>query len=230
MCEQTFFCIFAHYLKYDNNMQKYSASDLIKKSSRQIVFLRNKKERIATAMQRKGIEFQSKITNDVRLSNKGIVAEELRGSYSYDDVTIFFCVDLFANDCFFEVKSVFDDDGNNSLEYEEWYLKNSILQCALYKSLLMLGDNDCLFTPKFRIREGFEYKAQPVNKLNDYFLIFGDVAKYKIEVDNPMEIINFYKKKINSLCDYDTATVFDNMYKRKEFETLSNHFKYTIVE
>lgn len=212
-----------------NNQIKYSASDLIKKSCRQIVFLRNKKEQIISAMQRKGVQFQSKITEEVRLSNKGEVAEELRGSYSYNDIVIFFCIDLYANDCFYEVKSIFDRDGNESTTYEDWYLNNSLLQCALYKSLLMLGDNDCLFTPKFRLKEGFEFKAQPINKLNDYFLIFGNVAKYKIDIINPIEIINFYKEKISSLENYDVATIFDNKYKRKEFKLLKKYFKYTEI-
>jgi len=211
-----------------DNITKYSASDLVKKSSRQMVFLRNKREQIASAMQRKGIKFQSKVTEEEKAINKGKVAEELRGSYSYDNIVIFFCIDMFANDSFYEIKSIFDKEGNECNTYEDWYLYNSLLQCALYKSLLMLGNNDVLFTPKFRLKEGFEFEAQPVNKMNDYFLIFGNIAKYKVTVIDPLKIVEFYKAKIKSLENYDTATIFDNNYKRKEFETLLPYFTYTI--
>lgn len=210
-----------------DNEIKYSAADLIKKSCRQMVFLRNKKEQIVSAMQRKGVQFQSKITEEIKEQNRGEVAEELRGSYSYDNKTIFFCVDLYFNECFYEVKSIFDKDGNVSDTYDEWYLNISALQCAFYKSLLMLGDNGRLFTPKFRIREGFEFKAQEINKFNDYFLIFGNVGKYKIEVSDPEAIIDFYKYKIESLVDYDTASIFDYKYKRKEFDILKEYFSFT---
>jgi len=210
-----------------DNQIKYSAADLIKKSCRQIVFLRNKKEQIVSAMQRKGIQFQSKITNEIKEQNKGEVAEELRGSYSYNNKTIFFCIDLYFNECFYEVKSIFDEDGNVSDIYDDWYLNNSLLQCAFYKSLLMLGDNDKLFTPKFRLREGFEFKVQEINKLNDYFLIFGNVGKYKIDVLDPEAIVDFYKYKIESLEDYNAASAFDAKFKRKEFDILKEYFSFT---
>lgn len=212
------------------NLVKYSASDLIKKSCRQIIFLRNKKEQIISRMQLKGTQFQSKISEEIKILNKGIIAEELRGVYNYDNITIFFCIDLYVNNCFYEIKSIFDKNGNESLEYEDWYLNNSLLQCAFYKSLLMLGENNTLFTPKFRLKEGFEFKAQPINKYNDYFLIFGNVEKYKIEVTNPEEIIYFYKQKIEHLKNYDCATIFDSKYKRKEFDFLKKYFKYTIYK
>ena len=209
---------------------KYSASDLIKKSCRQIVFLRNKRQQIATSMQNKGIKFQSKITDDIKQLNSGRAAEELRGQYLAGDILIFFCVDIFADNKFYEVKSIQDKDGNITTEYPQWYLESSLLQCALYKSLLIEGNNDVLFTPKFRIKEGFEYVAQPVDKFGDYFLIFGDVAKYQITVNDSTSIIDFYLDKIEHCANYDLATKFDNNYKRKEFELLSQFFDYKIVK
>lgn len=211
------------------NLIKHSAADLLKKSAMQIVFLRNRKERYATKMQEIGNEYQSKVSNDDKYKNKGLYAEELRGSYSFDNNVIFFCIDMISDGNFFEIKSIQDKEGNITDEYPEWYLNNSLLQCAFYKSMLILGDNKTLFTPKFRIKEGFEYKAMEVEPTNDYTLLFGDKLKFKVDVKKPQAIIDFYKNKIEHLENYDTAKEYDNQFKFKDFDVLKKCFKYTEI-
>jgi hypothetical protein len=209
---------------------KYSAADLLKKSAMQLVFLRTKKERYATKMQINGNAFQSKVSNDDKYKNKGVFAEELRGSYSFDKNVIFFCVDMISDGIFYEVKSIQDKDGNLTNDYPEWYLNNSILQCAFYKSLLIEGNNNTLFTPKFRIKEGFEYKAMDVDINSDYILLFGENLKFKVDVVDSKKIIEYYINKVNSLKDYETAKNYDYSHKFRDFSLLKNYFNYTEIK
>lgn len=203
---------------------KYSAGDLVKRSAAQLVFLREKLESILTARMLKGEKFQSKVVKDESLSN--VVADEMRGCYAYNDIEIFFCIDMIKNGNFYEIKSVFDKNGNDSLEYDDWYLNSSLLQCAFYKSLLLKMEGNKLYTPKFRIKEGYKKISIEINKNNPYYLIFGKIGIWEIKVINPDEIINFYKDKISHLKYMEDAKIFDLKFKHKEFELLNPYFQY----
>jgi hypothetical protein len=213
-----------------NDVIKYSAADLLKKSAMQLVFLKNKKEKIATKYQLKGNDFQFKVSDNEKSKNKGFFAEELRGSYSNENSIIFFCVDMISDGVFYEIKSIQDRDGNLTNEYPKWYLESSLLQCAFYKSLLIEGNNKTLYTPKFRLKEGFEFKAMDVDVNSDYVLIFGEKLKYKITVNSPKEIIEYYLNKINHLNNYEQAKAYDSKFKFKDFYYLSTFFEYTEIK
>lgn len=209
---------------------KYSAADLVKRSAAQIVYLINKRQVIYNWMIEKGMEFQSKIVKDESLAN--IVAEEMRGCYSYESlendnkIDIFFCIDMIKNGCFYEIKSVLDQEGNDTTEYPEWYLRSSVLQCAFYKSLLLRMEGNVLFTPKFRLKEGYKKAALEVDVNAPYYLIFGNVGTFEIEVKNPDKIIDFYKNKISYLSSLGIARIFDGYHKWKEFDELQEFFSY----
>lgn len=96
---------------------KYSASKLIKCSAAQIVYFKNRAEHFLNRQLLLGEQYQSKIIKDESLAN--IVADEMRGCYAYNNIEIFFCVDMIKNGEFYEIKSIFDDNGNETLEYPE---------------------------------------------------------------------------------------------------------------
>jgi len=208
--------------------KKFSAADLIKCSARQMVYLANKKERIASYLQMKGVEYQSRIVADEK--NHGIVADEMRGCYNCsldgDDITIFFCIDMVKDGKFYEIKMNNDIDGNVRTDYEPWYFQISLLQCAFYKSLLLKMHDHTLYTPKFRIKEGFEKAALQINPEWDYILKFGEIGEFVVDVVNPDKIIDFYKNKIANITDYDAATDFDREFKHKEFKHLEKYIVY----
>lgn len=215
----------------------FSASDLIKRSCAQIVYLHNKQKQIYTDMMQNGTKYQEKIIDEEKIKNQ--VADELRGCYTYSNINekfinkpilfhIFFCIDMLKNNEFYEIKSILDENGNNITTYPQWYFNNSLLQCAFYKSLLMNLDTDKLYTPKFRIKEGYKKQCIQINNNANYYLKFGDVGLYQIDVLNPEKIIEFYKNKINHIYfyDYDIARKFDYQFKWKEYDFLNQYFTY----
>ena len=207
---------------------KYSASELVKRSSMQLVYLREKNMRILTKMMANGTAYQSHIVKDESLAN--IVAEEMRGCYTYDDNQIFFCIDMIKNGDFYEIKSVLNESGEDADEYDEWYLNSSLLQCAFYKSLIMRMDSDILFTPKFRVKEGYKKTYLKIDKNANYYLKFGKIGEYKVDVTDPDKLIDFYKNKINSLTDYYSAKNFDIEFKHKEFGLLEKYFTWEKIQ
>lgn len=203
-------------------IENISASDLIKRSAKQLVYLRLKKEKIHNWMMERGVEYQHKVVKDESLQNT--VTEELRGCYPYKNYNIFFCIDMLKDSAFYEIKSIFDEEGNPTLVYDDWYLNQSILQCAFYKSLIMKMPSTILYTPKFRIKEGYKKISVDVKREWPYYLMFGEVGVYEVQVLDPDSIIDFYINKIESLGDYTSAGCFDSKYKWKEFDELKNYF------
>lgn len=210
-------------------INRYSASELIKRSAAQLVYFRRTgtKPQITENM-KIGESYQYKVS-DTERKNGHKVADEMCGCYTFGENAIYFCIDIVREDCFVEVKSVFDESGKDSLTYPEWYFESSILQCAVYKSLLMNMDGDTLVTPQFRLNEGCEYKTLKAERSLPYLLKFGSVGVYRVDVTDSKRIIKFLKDKINALKDYDTARAFDTKYKHKEFNLLRDCFTYKKV-
>ena len=148
------------------------------------------------------------------------------GCYTYGDTAIYFCIDIVREDCFVEVKSVLNENREDCLTYPTWYFEQSILQCAIYKALLMNMDGNTLVTPKFRLDAGYADRSIEVNKSMPYTLQFGGVGNYVVNVKDDTRLINFLKDKIKALKDYDTATAFDAKYKHREFDLLKDCFTY----
>lgn len=113
---------------------------------------------------------------------------------------------------------------NKDKEVPEWYLNSSLLQCAFYKSLLLLS-NGMLVTSTFYVNLGNPKLDVNVNILMEYHLLFGE-DEYIINVSKPKEIVDFFVNKAYALSTWDDARSFDQMFKRKEFEHLKNCFTY----
>ena len=191
----------------------FSAKDLCSKSAMQIKYLRdNPNKRTVTQNMLNGSEFQKSIFH----SNSKALYSEMVGCYTTFDneIKIYFSNDIITNKSIIEVKYV---SGN----YEDWFLENSILQCAFYKSLIMMGCTS-LKTASF-VNE--PKKMIKISRDIDYYLKFGDRI-FKIEVIHPEGIFGFFLCKAKHTMNYDDAKKFDEMYKRKEFNTLSKFFNY----
>lgn len=201
---------------------QFSASDLIKKSAAQIKYLQLRRElyrkRLTENCQR-GVNYQAKMACKLE------AAEEYRGTYCQNDIVIYFCNDLVTARKIVEVKSVVG-------AVESWYFESSLLQTAFYKAMLMLS-NGWLFTPKFRIKEGYARNKIQVNPLIDYHLLFGN-KEYKIiipTIEDAKIIVDFFVQKASIIAkgSWDEARSFDSKYKFKQYEALNNHFKYNLV-
>ena len=191
----------------------FSAADLVKKSAAQIKYLRDKMVSIHTWKMEHGIEYQREIAEQKEES-----AEEFRTSRTDDNIVVFACHDIVCPDKLIEVKSI-------EFGSEQWYLESSLVQTAYYKSLVMTSDGS-MFTPKFRIKEGFKREYKSVSPNIAYHLQFGE-DDYVIEVQNPIKIINYFLEKAKAtLGDYEDARVYDKLHKFKHFEELKDLFTY----
>ena len=189
----------------------FSAADLCKKSAAQILYLRNKQERIRTWRMEMGIKYQHQVAEQ-----KEDAAEEFRTSIADGDIVIFACHDIVCPDKLIEVKSI---EG----ETEQWYFESSLLQTAYYKSIVMSSDGH-MFTPKFRLREGYKKEHKKVNPNIAYHLLFGE-EEFDIEVQNPQKMVEyFFTKAEATLLDYATARAYDAEHKFKHYEELKECF------
>lgn len=207
----------------------YSASELLKHSAAQLVyFRRTKTQSPVTTNMKIGESYQSKVSDETRGEGHK-VADEMGGHYTDGNNVIYFCIDIVREDCFVEVKSVLNENGEDSLSYPNWYFEASILQCAVYKALLMNMDGNTLVTPKFRLNAGYANRSIEVDRSLPYTLKFGSVGIYRVDVKNDAALLKFLKDKIKALKDYDTARAFDAKYKHKEFSLLQHCFTYTKI-
>jgi len=191
----------------------FSASDLIKKSAKQILFLRNRKKRVTSGMIR-GNEYAKKV-----VEKKHATAEEIRGAFHKDNITIFFSNDMLKNNILFEIKMIDEDR-----EVADWYFESSILQTVFYKSLLM-NSTGILVTPQFRIKQGYDSQTIKVPTNTEYHLLFGE-DEYKIEVIDDKKINDYFIRKANATFDWEDAELYDYDHKFKHFQHLKKYFKY----
>lgn len=193
----------------------FSASDLIKKSAAQIKYLRDKKISIHTWRMQNGVEFQHQIAE-----KKENAAEEFRSSYNSPDneIVIFATHDIVTPTEIIEVKTI-------QYGKEQWYFESSLLQAAYYKALLMQSSGD-LYTPTFRVNEGYPKEHKKVDPNIPYKLQFGDET-YSIDVLFPDVLIDYFLQKAKAtLGSYDDCREYDSIHKFKHYEQLKHTFTY----
>lgn len=192
----------------------FSASDLIKKSAAQILYKEVKKiEWKKTNRQYRGNEYAEEIVKKENASS------ERRGCIVVENCNLFFCIDMLKDNLAVEIKMI-----ENS--YEDWYLHSSILQATFYYTAL--SKVKTLYTPKFKLKEGYKQEATSIPSNLEFQLWFGD-DKYKIFTNE--DIYNHYVKKMKLIHDclnpinFEDCRKFDNHYKFKEFNLLKPKFK-----
>lgn len=209
-------------------MITFSAKDLLTKSCRQIKMLNSHPEYRTppSAMMEYGSKFQDAVADTL----PNIIGQEMRGTYVSNNyghnIAINFSNDIVCNGkdhnfTIYEVKSVVG-------KAPEWYKQSSLLQCAFYKTMILMGA-DRLETASFYVNEGHERNIVCINPhINrvKYILIFGE-EKYEVDVWDAARIIGFFEYKAACCCgEWDLATKWDEHYKHAEFECLKNFFSY----
>jgi hypothetical protein len=154
-------------------------------------------------------ELARKLTN--------VIDEEMRGSLTCAGVTINFTHDIVCEDKIVEIKYV-----DPARPAEDWYLKSSLLQCAVYKALSNKSGGH-LETASFRVNLGYPKQYTRVPNDIPYILYFGD-DKYRILTTNDDAIVKFIIDKACASLDWTLAKQFDAMYKHMEFQALHPHF------
>jgi len=204
---------------FDTNDDIYfSAADLVKRSANQINFLRERREKIISARISAGVKYQHKEVEKLNMQ-----AEEMRSIYKVKNFVIFASHDSITKDgnCV-EIKSI---EG----EWKDWYLESSLLQCAFYLSIIK-GSDGTIVTPSFRVKEGYDRVCSIIDKNCRYFLHFGDVADYEIQVRNYKRILEYFTKKAEATLDKQSAIIYDSNHKFKHFKELKRYFTYRKVD
>ena len=205
-------------------IRSFSAKDLCSQSCKQIrMFQVHPELRTITASQRKhmidGVSFQSKIAS----KQDNLIGEEMRGYYTHRDIRIFFCNDIVCKDKIIEVKYI-----GGSRTVEKWYFESSLLQAALYYSLLLCSENLELVTATFAREERKPERKILFNKEMNYYLHFGNDV-YQIHCSSPKKIVSFFTQKASSTSNWNDAKAFDQEFKHKEYQVLKKYFSYTKV-
>jgi hypothetical protein len=173
---------------------EFLVSNLIRHSAKQIRFLKEQKPVL--------------VKEEDPLIRKAIPS--LETTFSYGTISIKAQHSLLLNDKLVIIKTVKGTP-------EDWYLQNSLVQCALSKSLVMV-------TNGIITRNGEEViEVDPNIK---YILHFGD-DEYNIEVSDPKLIINYFFKKALAVCkSYEKCIEYDLVHNHKHFQDLKDLFSY----
>lgn len=200
-------------------MISFSAKDLCTRSCMQIKFFNENPDK--RPKPNSNVLFGETFQHKVAEQTKGVIGEEMRGTFIYEDICINFSNDIVTEDAIIEVKSV-------NRDVEDWYLESSLVQCAVYSALLRKTDGN-LVTANFFADMGNPIIETKVKPNIDYNLKFGDTL-YCVEVNDEDKIVDFIIKKAKHCNTWDEAKIFDAQYKQKEFETLKDFFKYKLYE
>jgi hypothetical protein len=192
----------------------FSASELVKKSASQIVYITSKQiKTVITPRQQIGDTYAKSIIKQEKAS------EEKRGIIKINEDLLYFCIDMVKDNIFTEIKMI-----NGT--FEKWYFESSILQATFYATLL--SKVKTLDTPQFRLKEGFKQEEIKVPNDFHYQLWFG---QEKYEISQNEKVFDFYMDKIKSIKlsleneNYDAVRQFDSDFKHKEFEYLKPEYR-----
>lgn len=193
----------------------FSAKQLLTKSAKQLVFLQQHPQpQVITEQIMQGDHYQHDTAKGM-----SCYGEEMGCFIKVGEDYIHCTNDVVVNNhLVVEIKSV-------QGEAPDWYLSNSLFQCAIYKALIM-ESGGYLRTAQFYQNLGNELKAIKMDRGFQYQLWFGD-AKYVVEVRDIGELIDFLYKKVQAIKHgYTTASEFDASWKFNETRKLSNAYRF----
>lgn len=202
-----------------------SLSGLLKSSARQLCYLRkNKKEKPVTDEQIEGNEAALK---------KSVGLVEMRGTYIMETKTLKILIhyafdEIQPNDescLFIEHKNI-----KSGSEVQLWYRNSAILQTAVYQAFAKLNPSKHLESATFHIKDGYEKKEFELN--NRYLrseLHFGNYI-YGVTANTPEKLVEFYSQKAVASLEYESAKLWDDRYKFKEYDHMHNNLTYRILQ
>ena len=179
-------------------MMGFSAADLIKRSARQILYLRQHPEKKqVTAQQLQGVADQKKNTTSEYV--------EMRGTYTRGEFNIFFSID--------EVRL----KGNKAMLIEhksgshtDAFFKKSVQQAGAYHALMMSSDLK-LETAVFYQNMGNSVKRLDLNGLNIKTRLMYLGNEYSVTNKHVERTVDILYKKALATMDWDRANSFDEV-------------------
>lgn len=199
----------------------FSTSDLCKRSAKQLCFLRaNPAKRTVTEQQLSGNQAHQNVVKSKFIEMCGCVKHGHESFYfSWDEVQRNKDRGVLK---FIEHKMVTGDA-------PDWYLKQSVLQVALYAALTVKTRYFNTATFFLNSNKDTKKRTLDVNLYSrSFYLKFGS-SQYRIRLKNSEALREFLYNKAKASLNYTDAQEFDNEWKHKEFDKLMNYFIYTPV-
>lgn len=186
-----------------------SASQLVKCSSRQLLYKReHSTKRSVSEKKKEGLEYQK---------SRLVGLPEMGGHYASKGVDIYFSHDDTTKTAIYERKNVLRDD------VEEWYFQQCILQCALYLALTVLTDGKLRTSPFYRKQTGRDDSIT----VRPGFRYYLDMGGELWEIDaRASKVAGYYVEKARSSISWSFAEHWDDSHKHQEWDELRQYVKY----
>lgn len=199
----------------------FSCSDLVKRSAKQICYLRN------NAPARPEASPRMLEGNKAAQEQGSPEYKEMRGTYAYKNLLLHYCLDEIvpATNLFtlIEYKHI-----SGSI-VKDWYLESSILQTALYHSLAIENSKKDYYTATFYRKEGNLIAHLLLDKPLKSLLHMGK-NRYWVEPTDTARIVKLFARKAEATLDYSEAQKWDNEFKFREYQKLHKYIKACLIK
>ena len=186
-------------------MKFFSASQLVKSSAKQILYLRDKPRPAPSKNTEYGDKFAAQYTKSDFV--------EMGGSLVYKDLKICFTVDEVVP----SVRKIQLIEHKSVREQDLWYFRSAMIQTAFYGSLARYTEQ--LKTASFHEGEKHTIQMFPYQDMDKIysFLNFGGTY-YRVTSLSHKDIIRFFLTKARASLDWKKASRFDKEYHHQEWD------------
>lgn len=200
--------------------ENISVANLMRQSAKQICYFRKRKEnKPVTEAQKKGVEWQEKVSiSEYR---------EMRGCYETEKHLLFFSVDeVLVNN----TSITFKEHKNIQGPIEDWYKEYCLLQTAVYHQLGLMQEKKELFTAKFFQKQRFTDKyLNYENKEIKSLLSLGEKVFYSV-APKSTELVKYFLRKLEHTYGYEEAEEWDRQFKFKDWKQLNKFVEFKQIK
>lgn len=193
----------------------HSTANLVKQSAMQLCYRR--KNNIDTVPT---INMVENFKSQIEKSKSEYI--EMVGSYKVDNHILYFSFDEIVKDG--DKYDLVERKELNFPDPKSLYYHTSVIQVALYHSLLLNTSDHNLQTASFMLKMDYPFNKLYINgnSTTRSILVFGK-KNYIIEPLNTKGLIDFYIHKMIASLEYGTAKDFDLQFRFKEFGYLNKY-------
>lgn len=202
-----------------------SLADLVKKSAKQICYIRQNTKQYNPNENHKHIinESLSKYYN-MRGTYEAVVKVVTNGKVEDVQFNINYVFDTIEIN---DLSALFIEQKNIKGSIEPWYKQSCLVQCAAYLAFAKGNKNNMLQTASFAIDSGEpSLKLNLRNRFLRSELRLDKRTEYFIYVNECEKIIQYYVEKALHTFNYDDATRWDDKHKHKDFDFLHTSINY----
>lgn len=207
------------------NIIQISLADLIKKSAKQICYIRQHQKQYPSNDNHKYImNDELKKYYNMRGTYEAVVKVVTNGTIEDMQFNINYVFDTIeVND----LSSLFIEQKNITGSIEPWYKQSCLVQTATYLAFAKANKNRILQTAAYAIDSGEPcLKLDIGNKFLRSELRLDKRTAYFVYVGDPEKIIQYYIEKAMHTFNYNDAEKWDAKHKHKDFDFLHSSITY----